>query len=176
MSVIVNLKQVSPATLDFLVENPFYLNFIFYELDSTFQPKPRELLAVMTGNDEIKPTDTDKAWGGILYLLGNFPDIEGLPVTAAVNGHKDIKPGIYDDEPDRYLTSKEVKTLAQVLTTIAQNEFLANFDSVTMQKLEIYPAWWWKKKIAKLIKNICGMDLPGCVIFTRMPPAVVMPC
>ena len=60
MSIIAYYKQVSPATLQFILKNPDFLtDFIF---DNSSEPKPSRLLAVLNANDDIPSTDTDKAW------------------------------------------------------------------------------------------------------------------
>lgn len=85
--------------------------------------------------------DVDKAWHAIHYTL-NGKAWEGEPplgwtVVGGTEIGEDVGYG-----PARYLTTDQVKAVAEALSTIDAEEFSTRFDPKALGVAEIYPEIW----------------------------------
>lgn len=95
-------------------------------------------------NPDLRRTDIDKAWDGIVYLLTGAPlHAEAGELYRALFNHtfidekQDIGYG-----PATYLTPEEVVYFNQKLANITAADLKLNYDAEKMMKAEIYPEIW----------------------------------
>lgn len=127
MSMIGNFVAVSPKRLAELIADPDSIGSFLYPDDGDSEPE--------------NFLDVDKAWHAIHYTL-NGKAWEGEPplgwtVVGGTEIGEDVGYG-----PARYLTTDQVKAVAEALSTIDAEEFSTRFDPKALGAAEIYPEIW----------------------------------
>lgn len=147
MSTAACFKQVSPATLDFLIKNPEFIDsflgddFTEPSVNISGEDKKKEWLQIIAKGKKVEGTDTDYAWHGILYILEKLSKGEKPPINLAVRGplkNSFAGPGIGFS----YWKAEDVKSLAKSLNNISEKVFLAQYDGKDMNEKEIYLGNW----------------------------------
>lgn len=128
MSVIVGFKQLSPEQLERLKTDPSLAQSILFSPDE----------------GESKGMDLDVAWEAIHFLLTGRKDGGAPPLASAILGGKSIGPDL-GMGPARYLTSGEVKTVADALSRLSKDDLRRRFDLKAMKKAKIYKAEAWNQ-------------------------------
>lgn len=88
--------------------------------------------------------DIDKAWHGIHFLLTGEAEGGAEPLSLAVTGGEEFGPDLGYGPPS-FLSSAEVKAIAEALKPLGRSELAARFDPQEMERKEIYPEVIWTR-------------------------------
>lgn len=123
MSMVGNYKQISPAALEVLQEDPTTIEGVIYaEHDSA----------------DGTTLYLDKAWQGIHFILTGTTGIGDTPLFHVALGGHDIGEDL-DYGPVRFLSPVEVVNATEALASITEAEFKKRFDPQAMMDNQIYP-------------------------------------
>ena len=133
MSMIANLLRVSSEELE------------AYLKDSSLLEK-----RIYNDGEDLKLTDVDKAWDGILFLLTGQSINTFKPQGAnglSLAGIFFSEQFIDEDQnlgygPAHYLTPGQVKELNSRIAAISSENLKKNYDPKKMIELEVYPNIW----------------------------------
>ena len=125
MSMIGNFRQVTPAQLQALMDDPASVEAFIYP----------------DGGEAENGIDVDKAWHGIHFMLTG--DVWGgaSPLANVVLGGVEIgEDAGYG--PARYITPDEVRAAAEVIRSLPREVLGKRYDAAAMAENEIYPDIW----------------------------------
>lgn len=159
MSMIVNLRTASDATIDRLLADPQSIIPLLYPGRPATAPPKQSLFSLLFGKKPSPPPpapptpppqnahegiecDLDKAWHGIHFLLTGSdwegdPPLNFLLCGGTVIGDVDVGYG-----PARAMRPAEVKAATEALAGISSDELRRRFDPARMMQEDIYPTIW----------------------------------
>jgi hypothetical protein len=153
MSINGTLKQISPALLQELQENPALIQALLYlELVESYKKlglgMPPDMQNVLqnlnqsskaySDQDNFPALDLAKNFNAIHFILdGSAYEITSIAGQAIFGGQEIGENLGYG--PARFLTSEEVKVVATELAQISEADFRAKFDPVALKEEAIYP-------------------------------------
>lgn len=127
MSMIANYRRVKDSELARVCANPESIG---------------EFLYADANHDESRTLDIDKSWHAIHFLLNDSPWDGEYPLVCVVLGGESIGDQDVGYGPARFLTSPQVKDVANAIGQIDAWELLDKFDSEQLNDAEIYPHGW----------------------------------
>ena len=137
MSMIGNLRLLSPSELDNLFRQPEGIgSFVYDEEDLDDERDERD------PPDVVDRVDIDKAWHGLHFLLTGSAWDGGAPLNFLVAGGRQIGDVDVGYGPARGFNPAEVRTIADSLATVTLDDLRARFDPKAMARQEIYPSIW----------------------------------
>ena len=128
MSMIGNYRRLSESLLATLCANPDSICDFLYSHDNQ-EPDGSHL-------------DIDKSWHAIHFLLNDSQWEGEYPLACVVMGGECIGDQDVGYGPARYLTSQQVKDVANAVEEISEATLLAKFNAERMNQEEIYPHGW----------------------------------
>ncbi|WP_127533392.1 YfbM family protein [Paenibacillus kobensis] len=131
MSMVGNLKRISPTVLNDLLQGDVELDELLYGVA-----------------DEDQSLYLDKSWHAIHYLLNGAAWEGEVPLIHTVLGGTPIGEPDEEEEnedynPTRYLTAEQVKQIHDALSVISEEELLRRYNPEHMTELDIYPSIDW---------------------------------
>jgi hypothetical protein len=131
MSMIGNLKRISPKLLNDLLQGEIDIEDVLYG-----------------EADEDHSLYLDKSWHAIHYLLNGAAWEGEEPLVHTVLGGTPIGEPDEEEEdeeynPPRYLKPEQVKQIRDALAGISEEELLNRYNPEHMTELDIYPAIDW---------------------------------
>jgi hypothetical protein len=124
MSMIGNFLALEQTRLDELRENPENIASFLHEEHAT---------------DII---DVDKAWHGIHFVLTGTQYGGEQPLANVVFGAEPISEEEVGYSPALGTSSDHVKSIAEALGQLTENDFRARFDAAALEAADIYPQIW----------------------------------
>ncbi|MBD3922619.1 YfbM family protein [Paenibacillus sp. PR3] len=133
MSMVGNLKRISPALLNELLQGEVELEEVLY------------------GEEEVDQSlYLDKSWHAIHYLLNGAAWEGEEPLVHTVLGgtaigepdEDEMESGEYN--PTRYLTPELVKQISDALQGITEVELQSRYNPEQMTEMDIYPSIDWE--------------------------------
>lgn len=143
MSMIGNFLAVTEADLKSYLDNCDLLAARINDYDSENQ----------------NSIDVDKAWQAIHYILTNDPWEGESPESLVILGGQDIGED-FGYGPGKYLTSSEVKMVAEFLKKVDFTKIRAEYDPETFDNLEIYPSVIWLEEKEEALDYVLSFFEP----------------
>ena len=128
MSMIENYRRVTESELSGLCANPTSISDFLY--------------AEANDGTERRRLDIDKSWHAIHFLLNGSPWDGTYPLVCLVMGGESIGEQDVGYGPARFLTTQQVKDVANAIEQIPAWELREKFDANRMNDEEIYPHGW----------------------------------
>jgi hypothetical protein len=129
MSMSGNYRRVTTRELETLIRSPRMIEDFLYPPDDSDAPPDRHL-------------DIDKSWDAINFLLTGGTEKGKPPLGNAVLGGLCLGDVDVGYGPARYLTSAEVRDVAQALLKISEADLLSRLDLQAMRQAGVYPDMW----------------------------------
>jgi hypothetical protein len=155
MSMICNLRRVSPSEITQLLEAPEQVTGFLYGAAAAASARSPGLLSRLFGRtsapaapvawaprrdgDEV---DLDKAWHGLHFLFTGTAWEGEEPACYLVQGGREIGDVDVGYGPARALLPEEVGRFAEYLHRLAPEELERRYDPERMTALQIYPEIW----------------------------------
>ena len=128
MSMIGNYRRVSESELSTICAKADSISdFLYSEVNK---------------RSESAHLDIDKSWHAIHFLLNDSQWEGTYPLVCVVMGGECIGEEDVGYGPARYLTSQQVKEVANAMDQITERQLLDKFDAELMNREEIYPQGW----------------------------------
>ncbi|GMK39978.1 hypothetical protein PCCS19_30330 [Paenibacillus sp. CCS19] len=133
MSMVGNLKRISPVLLNDLLQGEVEVEDVLYN-----------------DADEDNSLYLDKSWHAIHYLLNGAAWEGEEPLVHTVLGgtaigeadEEEMESGEYN--PIRYLTPEWVKQISDALQAITEAELHSRYNPEHMKEMDIYPSIDWQ--------------------------------